>query len=63
MGKKHTSRDLFTCPQSPMLIKLSIEVLDKPKNRPKHGCKSCNEIAARWLVESIEEAFKLAKGE
>jgi len=54
------SSDLFLCPQSPMLIKLSIEVLDKPKSRPKSGCKSCHEIATAWMLRQIQTAFEKA---
>ena len=51
------SKNLFICPQSPMLIRVSIEVLDKPKKRGKDGCESCNEIVSRWLVDEIRLAF------
>jgi hypothetical protein len=54
------SRDLFLCPQSPMLVKLSIEVLDKPKGRPKGGCKSCNDIATAWMLRQIQKSFEQA---
>ena len=56
-NKIYKSSDLFLCPQSPMLIKVSIKVLDRPKQRKKNGCKCCNEIASEWLVESISQAF------
>lgn len=57
----HRSKDLFMCAQSPMLIRVSIEVLDKPKRRPRVGCVVCNDIASKWLVEEIQEAFKKAR--